>query len=77
MDAVVNFIQDVEQVLLTVAGSLAVIGVIGVAAMYLLSPWPVFADWKANNPKAFSTVVTGLVLMIFAGGGGVALVLGF
>jgi hypothetical protein len=77
MDAVVNFIQDVEQVLLTVAGSLAVIGVIGVATMYLLSPWPVFADWRANNPKAFSTVVTGLVLMIFAGGGGVALVLGF
>lgn len=48
MDAIVSFIQDVENVLLTVAGSLAVIGVIGVAAMYLLSPWPVFADWKGR-----------------------------
>jgi hypothetical protein len=77
MDAIVDFIGSVETLLLSVAGSLAVIGVIGVATMYLLSPWPVFADWKANNPKAFSTVVTGLVLMIFAGGGGVALILGF
>ena len=77
MDAIISFIESIKTTMMTITGSVAVIGLLGLAAMYLLSPIPVFADWKANNPKAFSTVVTGLLIAIFAGSGGVAVLLGF
>ena len=77
MDTIISFIQDVETMLLAIAGSLAVIGVIGVATMFLLSNWPFFANWKQDNPRAFNNIVFGLALLVFAGGGGVALILGF
>lgn len=76
MDAIQQFVSDAEALLLAISGSLAVIGFLGVGAMYLLSAIPVVSEWKQSNPKAFSNVVIGMVLMIFAGGGGVALLLG-
>jgi len=76
MAAIQSFITDAEGLLLAVSGSLAVIGFLGVGAMYLMSSLPVVSEWKQNNPKAFNNVVIGLVLVMFAGGGGVAVLLG-
>ncbi len=76
MDAIQQFISDAEALLLAISGSLAVIGFLGVGGMYLLSAIPVVSEWKQGNPKAFSNVVIGLVVIMFAGGGGVALLLG-
>lgn len=76
MDAIQQFVSDAEALLLAISGSWAVIGFLGVGAMYLLSSIPVVSEWKTGNPKAFSNVIIGLVLMMFAGGGGVALLIG-
>jgi hypothetical protein len=40
------------------------------------SPLPIVSDWKANNPKAFTNVSIGLVLVVFAAGGGVLSLIG-
>lgn len=66
-----TFFTDFEALLMLVSGSLAVIGLIGLATMYLGSSLPVIADWKRDNPKAFTQVTIGLLLLLFVGGGGV------
>ena len=67
-----NFFTEFEALLLLISGSLAVIGVIGLAIMYLGSSWPLISDWKRDNPKMASQVTIGLILLIFVGGGGLA-----
>ena len=67
-----GFFTEFEALLLLVSGSLAVIGVIGLAILYLGSSWPLISDWKRDNPKAASQVTIGLLLLIFVGGGGLA-----
>ena len=70
-NSVETFFAEFEELLLLVSGSLAVIGVIGLAIMYLGSSWPLISDWKRDNPKVASQVTVGL-LLIFVGGGGLA-----
>lgn len=77
MDQIVAFFEDVESTMLLVAGSAAVIGFLGVGMMYALSAVPIVANWKADNPRAFATTVTGLLILAFAGTGGVSVLLGF
>jgi phage-related minor tail protein len=67
-----GFFTDLEGLLMLISGSLAVIGVIGLAILYLGSSWPLISDWKRDNPKAASQVTIGLLLLIFVGGGGMA-----
>lgn len=76
MDAIRGFITDVQDLLLAIAGSVAVIAVLGLAFMYLGSSLPIVSDWKANNPKAFTNVSIGLFLLVFAAGGGVLALIG-
>lgn len=76
MDFIKDFIKDLNDVMLAVAGSIAVIGVLGLAFMYLGSPLPLISDWKQNNPKAFTNVSIGLILVVFAAGGGVLSLIG-
>lgn len=71
-----TFIQNVHDTLLAVSGTLAVIGVLGLGVMYLGSSWPLIGDWKKNNPKAFSDTTWGLLILVFAAGGGVLGLLG-
>ena len=71
-----TFIQNVQDTLLAVSGSLAVIGVLLLGIMYLGSSIPLIGDWKRNNPKAFSDVTWGLLILVFAAGGGVLGLLG-
>jgi len=71
-NSVETFFAEFEELLLLVSGSLAVIGVIGLAIMYLGSSWPLISDWKRDNPKVASQVTVGLLLLIFVGGGGLA-----
>jgi hypothetical protein len=72
-----QFFTDVEGIMLAVATSAAVIGFIGLAIMYLGSSFPLIATWKAENPKASSQVVIGLLLLIFIGGGSLTAFLSF
>ncbi len=76
MDAIRAAIENLQDLLLAVAGSVAVIGVLGLAFMYLGSPLPLISDWKQNNPKAFTNVSIGLILVVFAAGGGVLTLIG-
>jgi len=76
MDAVQAFIEDVETLLLAVAGSFAVIGVLGLGFMYLGSSLPLISQWKQEHPKAFNDVALGLIFLVIASGGGVAAILG-
>lgn len=71
-----TFIENLEQTLLAISGSLAVIGVMGLGIMYLGSSWPLLGDWRRDNPKAFSNVTWGLLILVFAAGGGVLGLLG-
>lgn len=71
-----DFFKLLEGTLLTISGSVAVIGVIGLGIMYAGSSLPLISDWKQNNPKAFSQVTWGLIFLVFAGSGGVAGLLG-
>jgi hypothetical protein len=76
LDAIQNFIQDVETTLLAVAGSFAVIGVLGLGFMYLGSSLPIISQWKQDHPKAFNDVALGLFFLVLASGGGIAALLG-
>ncbi|MEO1666714.1 MAG: hypothetical protein AAFU54_18900 [Chloroflexota bacterium] len=72
-----SFFQTIEDLMLAVATSAAVIGFIGLAIMNLGSSIPFIAEWKQENPKASRSVVTGLVILIFVGGGGLVGLLSF
>lgn len=74
---VTDFFTTFENLLTTIAASVAVIGFIGLAIMYLGSSFPLLADWKQKNPEAAGNVVKGLILLIFVGGGGLAGMLAF
>lgn len=71
------FFTDVENVMMAVATSAAVIGFIGLAIMYLGSAIPLIANWKQENPKAANQVVVGLLMLIFVGGGALTAMLSF
>jgi hypothetical protein len=72
-----SFFADVENVMMAVATSAAVIGFIGLAIMYLGSAIPLIANWKQENPKAANQVVVGLLMLIFVGGGALTAMLSF
>ena len=76
MDVIVTFIEDFQNLLLDISGSAAVIGVLGLAIMYLGSPLPLIGDWKRDHPRATSDIIKGLFFLILASGGSVAALLG-
>ena len=63
--------------MIAVATSAAVIGFLGLALMNLGSSIPFIAEWKQENPKAARSVITGLLILIFVGGGGLVGLLSF
>lgn len=75
--SVEGFFTTVEDLMMAVATSAAVIGFIGLAIMNLGSSIPFIAEWKQENPKAARSVVTGLIILIFVGGGGLVGLLSF
>jgi len=75
--AVEGFFDGIEGVMMAVATSAAIIGFIGLAIMNLGSSIPFMAEWKQENPKAARSVLTGLLLLIFVGGGGLVGLLSF
>lgn len=75
MDVIMDKLTELQEGLKAASIIVATIGFLGLGMMYVLSPIPVFADWKANHPKAFSQVVTGLVILVFAAGTGLAAIL--
>ncbi|MCB9460122.1 MAG: hypothetical protein H6670_10780 [Anaerolineaceae bacterium] len=70
--SVESFFTQLEDLLLAISGSMAVIGMIGLAIMYLGSSWPLISDWKRDNPRMATQVTIGLLLLVFVGGGGLA-----
>lgn len=76
MDAIIEFVESVQEVLLAISGTVAVIGILGLGMMYVGSSLPLISEWKQNNPKAFRDVTWGLIFLIFASGSGVAALLG-
>lgn len=76
MNAIQDFIRELESTLVAVAGSMAVIGVLGLGFMYLGSSLPLISQWKQEHPKAFNDVSLGLVFLVVASGGGIAAMLG-
>ncbi|MAU12438.1 MAG: hypothetical protein CL607_21620 [Anaerolineaceae bacterium] len=70
--SVETFFTQLEDLLLAISGSMAVIGMIGLAIMYLGSSWPLISDWKRDNPRMATQVTIGLLLLVFVGGGGLA-----
>lgn len=77
MTSIENFFDDAETVLIAIAGSVAIIGMIGIAMMYMSAPIPVVSTWKKNNPEAIGDVVKGLVFLILVSGGTIAALAGF
>lgn len=75
--SVEGFFTTVEDLMMAVATSAAVIGFIGLAIMNLGSSIPFVAEWKQENPKAARSVITGLIILIFVGGGGLVGLLSF
>ncbi len=76
MDAIRSFIQEIQATLLDVSGSVALIGLLGLAFMYLGSSVPFLSTWKQDHPKAFDDVAVGLFILIVTTGGGVAALIG-
>ncbi len=76
MDVIQDFVRELETTLLAIAGSMAVIGVLGLGFMYLGSSLPLISQWKQEHPKAFNDVTLGLIFLILASGGGIAALLG-
>jgi len=72
-----GFFETIEDLMIAVATSAAVIGFLGLALMNLGSSIPFIAEWKQENPKAARSVMMGLLLLIFVGGGGLAGLLSF
>lgn len=72
-----DFFGTLEDLMVAVASSAAVIGFLGLALMNLGSSIPFIAEWKQENPKAARSVMTGLVILIFVGGGGLVGLLSF
>jgi hypothetical protein len=75
MDIIVQWAEQLRTTMLTLSSIAAVIGVLGVAIMYVLSPLPVLKSWKENNPKAMDNVVIGLIILALVGSGGIAMLL--
>jgi len=76
LQVIQDFITELEATLLAVAGSMAVIGVLGLGFMYLGSSLPLISQWKQEHPKAFNDVTLGLIFLVVASGGGIAALLG-
>jgi hypothetical protein len=76
-EQVEGFFTTIEDLMITVATSAAVIGFLGLALMNLGSTIPFIAEWKQENPKAARSVITGLLILIFVGGGGLVGLLSF
>jgi hypothetical protein len=74
---VTDFFQTIEDVMIAIATSAAVIGFLGLALMNLGSSLPIMAEWKQENPKAARSVIMGLIILIFVGGGGLVGLLSF
>ena len=72
-----SFFADVENIMMAVAASAAVIGFIGLGILYVLGHMPVVATWKQKNPDAASQVTMGLLILIFVGSGAMAAMLSF
>lgn len=72
-----DFFTTIEDLMIAVATSAAVIGFLGLALMNLGSSIPFIAEWKQENPKAARSVITGLLILIFVGGGGLVGLLSF
>lgn len=69
-------VEGAQEIMLGLASVVAVIAFIGLAFMYMGSSLPVISKWKKNNPDAFSNVMIGLAILLFASGGGVAFLVG-
>lgn len=76
MDAILQFAQDLENLLIALGASVVVISVLLLGFMYMGSSWPLISDWKQNNPKAFTNVTIGLIFFILGSGGGILALVG-
>ena len=65
--AVQNFFGDFKTTMQFIAPIAVVIGCIGIGLMYVLSPIPMVAQWKQQNPTAFSALFIGIFILIGAG----------
>jgi hypothetical protein len=72
---ITDFFDQVETVLMTVAGSAAIIGLLGLAILNMGSVFPFVAEWKQENPKAAKNIMTGLFILLFVGSGAVTVFL--
>jgi hypothetical protein len=77
MASVEGFFADLEGLMQAVATSAAIIGFMGLALMNFGSSIPFLAEWKQENPKATRNVISGLIILIFVGGGGLVGMLSF
>jgi hypothetical protein len=75
MQYIETMLNDALSTMMTLAILCASLGFLGAGMMYVLSPIPVLAQWKANNPQAFNNVMIGLAIIGFAASGGVAAIL--
>ncbi len=67
-DWVIGVAKDSRDTMQILAPIFLMLGILGVGAMYALSVFPVFSDWKQNNPKAITAIVIGVVCCIAATG---------
>ena len=64
--AVQNFFTDFKTTMQFIAPLAVVCGCIAAGMMYVLSPIPVVAQWKQQNPTVFSALFIGIIILIAA-----------
>jgi hypothetical protein len=72
---ITDFVDQTKTILMSVAGGAAIIGLLGLAIMYMGSSIPFLAEWKQNNPQASSNIIKGLFILLFVGSGAVTVFL--
>ncbi len=72
MQFITQAVNDFKSMLLSIAGAMAVIGLLGLGMMYTSSSIPLLKSWKEGNPKAFEHVVIGLIILTLVSSGAIA-----
>jgi hypothetical protein len=75
MDIIQNAVESLKALLLSIASSMAVIGLLGLGMMYASSSIPLLKEWKEAHPKAMRDVAIGMIILVLVSSGAVAAML--
>jgi len=65
-DTITSGANDAKKVVVALSPIVVIIALVGVGLMYFLSIFPIFNEWKQNNPKAVTMIFMGLFFTMAA-----------